>query len=420
MIDIEKWREIFNTLGRHKLRTALTAFGVFWGIFMLTVLLGAGKGLENGVNEGFPRVTNTVYIWQQGVTQVPYQGMPIGRTVRLKPDDVDAIARNVASVGFVTGQNSVGIWDGSAPYVVHGSKNGAFSIQGGFAGIEDFNSLRIIQGRSINGLDEPQRRKIALIGQRVRDQLFAKDENPLGEDLTINGITFQVVGVFKSLQNGNQRQEEERIYLPNATLRYSFNQTGVVGSFVVVPKPGVDARQAEADVKAYLAQINKVSPDDRGVFGSFNLQQEHDKVQGLFTGIKVFSWMVAIGTIFAGAVGVGNIMLIVVKERTREIGLRKALGATPASIVGMIIQESVFITTVAGYSGLVVGALLIGSIAKLLDASGGRAGFFGTPEVEFKTAIVALTVLVISGLLASLMPAAKAAAVNPIVALQDE
>jgi putative ABC transport system permease protein len=420
MIDIEKWREILGTLRRHKLRTGLTAFGVFWGIFMLTVLLGAGKGLENGVNEGFPRVTNTVFIWSQGATQIPYQGMPIGRQVTLRPGDVDAIARNVASVGFITAQNSVGIWGGSAPYVVRNSKNGAFSIQGGFAGVEDFNSLRIVQGRSLNGLDERQRRKVALIGQRVRDQLFAKDENPLGEDLTINGITFQVIGVFVSLQNGNQQQEEQRIYLPNDTLRYSFNQTGTVGSFVVVPKPGLQSSQAESDVKSYLAQINKVSPDDKGVFGSFNLQQEHDKVQGLFTGIKFFSWMVAIGTIFAGAVGVGNIMLIVVKERTREIGLRKALGATPASIVAMIIQESLFITVVAGYSGLFMGALLIESMAKMLEAGGGRAGFFGRPEVEFETAIIAMVVLVISGLLASLMPAAKAAGVNPIVALQDE
>ena len=176
----------------------------------------------------------------------------------------------------------------------------------------------------------------------------------------------------------------------------------------------------ENDVKMYLAQINKVSPVDKGVFGSFNLQDEHDKVQGLFTGIKVFSWMVAIGTIFAGAVGVGNIMLIVVKERTREIGLRKALGATPASIVAMIMQESVFITAVAGYSGLVMATLLLETIASALNAAGGRAGFLGPPEIEFRTAMTALIVLVVCGLLASLMPAAKAAAVNPIIALQDE
>ena len=419
-IDVEKWQEIFNTLRRHKLRTALTAFGVFWGIFMLTVLLGAGKGLENGVIEGFPRITNTIYIWSQGTTQIPYQGMPIGRQIQLKPSDVGAIEKNVASVGFIKGQNSVGIWGGSPPYTVHKSKNGAFSIQGGFAGIENFNALRVVAGRPFNQLDETERRKVAMIGQRVRDQLFAKDENPLGADITVNGISFHIIGVFKSIQEGNQQQEDERIYLPNDTLRYAFNQTGQIGSFAFVPKPGLHARVAENDVKAYLAQMNKVSPDDRGVFGSFNLQDEFDKVQGLFTGIKFFSWMVAIGTIFAGAVGVGNIMLIVVKERTREIGLRKAMGATPMSIVAMIMQESLFITAVAGYSGLVVGALLIGSIAQMMQASGGKAGFFGPPEVEFQTAIIALVVLVASGLLASLMPAAKAAAVNPIVALQDE
>ena len=173
-------------------------------------------------------------------------------------------------------------------------------------------------------------------------------------------------------------------------------------------------------MKKYLAQRKKMSPDDKGVFGSFNLQDEFDKVQGLFTGIKVFSWVVAVGTIFAGAVGVGNIMLIVVKERTREIGLRKALGATPTSIVGMIMQESLFITAIAGYSGLVVGALLLESISRMLAAGGDKVNFFSHPEMDFNTAMVALLVLIVSGVLASIMPAAKAAGVNPIVALQDE
>ncbi|MFL6620380.1 MAG: ABC transporter permease [Povalibacter sp.] len=419
-IDLEKWQEILNTLSQHKLRTALTAFGVFWGIFMLTVLLGAGKGLENGVKEGFPRVANAIFIWSQGSTQVPYQGMPIGRTIALDPGDVDAIAKNVSSVSMIKGQNSVGVWSGSPPYTVRRSKNGAFSVQGGFAGTEDIEAMRIVQGRSINAMDEQQRRKVALIGQRVKDQLFVKDESPLGANITINGISFTVIGVYQSLQKGNEQQEEERIYLPNDTLRYAFNQVGWVGSFVVVPKAGVHARVAEEDVKKFLAQRKKVSPDDKGVFGSFNMQEQFDKVQGLFTGIKVFSWIVAIGTIFAGAVGVGNIMLIVVKERTREIGLRKALGATPGSIVAMIMQESLFIAAIAGYSGLVVGALLLEGVAKMLDASGGNSGFFAHPEVDFKTAILALVVLIIAGVLASLMPAAQAAAVNPIVALQDE
>jgi putative ABC transport system permease protein len=419
-IDLEKWREIFKTLSQHKLRTSLTAFGVFWGIFMLTVLLGSGKGFENGVYEGFPRVTNFIFIWNGGKTQVPYQGMPIGRDITFTPADVDAIAKDVPSVGRIEGQNSVGMWGGSPPFAVHKSKNGAFSVGGGFAGIEDIQSMKIIEGRSINELDEQQRRKVVLIGKRVRDQLFVKGEKVIGSDITINGITFQVIGVSESLQQGGQQQEDEKVYIPNDTLRYAFNQTGFVGSFMIIPKPGVHAKTTEEDVKKYLSQRKKISPDDKGVFGSFNLQDESDKVSGLFIGIKAFSWIIAIGTIFAGAVGVGNIMLIVVKERTREIGLRKALGATPASIVGMIMQESLFITAVAGYSGLVVGALLLDGISKMLESSGGKVNFFSHPEMDFKTAIVAMVVLMVAGLLASLMPAARAAAVNPIVALQDE
>ncbi len=420
IIDTEKWQEIFKTLGQHKLRTGLTAFGVFWGIFMLTLLLGAGKGLQNGVNEGFPRVPNIVFVWIKGNTQLPYLGMPIGRQISLKPEDVETIEKNVPSVGFVRGQNSVGIWSGTPPYTVYKDKNGTFYIEGTHAHMENIHSLRMKEGRYFNEFDDLEKRKTVIIGTRVRTQLFADDENPIGADVTINGISFKVVGVFESLANGNQQQEEEKIYLPNDTLRYAFNQVGAIGSLVVQPKPGIHARVAEADVKKYLAEIKKVDPTDAGVFGSFNLQDEFDKIEGLFTGIAVFSWVVAIGTIMAGAIGVGNIMLIVVKERTREIGLRKALGATPNSIVGMIVQESIFITTVAGYLGLVAGVLILEGVGKLLDATGGKAGFFGKPEVEFATAFAALLVLVISGLLASVMPAAKAAGVNPIVALQDE
>jgi putative ABC transport system permease protein len=418
--DLEKWQEIFRTLGRHKLRTTLTALGVFWGIFMLTVLMGSGKGFENGVKRSFPRVQNAIFIWPQGATQLPYEGMPVGRRITFRPADLDAIAKNVSTVGMVKGQNSVGVWSGSPPYTVYKTKNGAFSVQGAFQGTEDVFSIRIIEGRPINAIDEEQRRKVAVIGQRVKQQLFEQGEEAIGSNIEINGISFTVVGVFKSLQQGNEQQEEERIYLPNDTLRHSFNQVGWVGSLVVVPKPGVHASVAEQDVKRFLAQRYKVHPDDRGVFGSFNMQQEFDKVEGLFVGVKMFSWIVAIGTIFAGAVGVGNIMLIVVKERTREIGLRKALGATPLSIIGMIMQEALFLTAVAGYAGLVAGTLLIEGIARALEAGGGSTNFFANPEVDFRTALAALGVLMIAGVIASLLPAAKAAAVNPIVALQDE
>ncbi len=420
MIDIEKWQEIFQTLGQHKLRTSLTAFGVFWGIFMLTILLGAGKGLENGVIEDFKTIPPTAWIWSQSKTQLPYQGMPVGRTIQLKAEDVEGISTNVPSVGKIYAQNSVGIWGGSPAYTIYKNNNGSFSVQGTHAGMGNIHQQRISEGRYINEIDDEKRRKVAIIGERVKAQLFKSGEKAVGSDITISGISFQVVGVYKTTDTNPGSTEEEKIYIPNDTLRYSFNQVSWVGSFVVIPKPGIHAAVAEAAVKSYLAEKNKVDPKDLGVFGSFNLQNEFDKINGLFNGIKFFSWVVAIGTIMAGAIGVGNIMLIVVKERTREIGLRKALGATPGTIISMIMQESVFITALAGYCGLVVSVFLLEGVSALMEANGGKAGMFRHPEVDFTTAITALIVLVVAGVLASLMPAAKAAAVNPIVALQDE
>lgn len=420
LIDTEKWQEIFLTLNQHKMRTTLTAFGVFWGIFMLTVLLGAGKALENGVVEDFKEIPNAVWIWSQSPTQLAYQGLPVGRQIRLKVDDVEAIKNNVPSVDRIYAQNSVGIWDGSPAYTVYKKNNGSFPIQGTHAGMANIHQQKIVEGRYINEIDDNKRRKVAIIGTRVKEILFKQGENAVGADITLAGISFQVVGVYKSSSTNPNSAEEEKVYIPNDTLRYAFNQADWVGSFVVIPPAGIHAAVAEADVKKYLYARNKVDPNDMGVLGSFNLQNEFDKIYGLFTGINVFSWIVAIGTIMAGAIGVGNIMLIVVKERTREIGLRKALGATPASIIGMIVQESVFITAIAGYFGLVMGVLLLEGINMLMEANGGSAGMFRNPEVDFNTAITAVAVLIFSGFLASLMPAAKAATVNPIVALQDE
>ncbi len=419
-IDTEKWQEIFFTLRQHKLRTSLTAFGVFWGIFMLAILLGAGKGLENGVIEEFKDIPNAVWIWSQGNTQIAYQGMPVGRHMVLNAEDTAAIKNNVPSVDKIYAQNSLGIWGGSPAYTVYKSKNGSFSIQGTHAGMANVQQQKMLEGRYIDEIDDEKRRKVAIIGTRVKEMLFAPGENVIGADITISGISFQVVGVFKSTSTNPNNLETEKLYIPNDTLRYAFNQVGRVGNFVVIPKAGIHAEIVEKDVKKYLSTIKKIDPNDSGVIGSFNLQKEFDKIRGLFIGIKVFSWVVAIGTIIAGAIGVGNIMLIVVKERTREIGLRKALGATPASIISMIVQESIFITAVAGYFGLVCAVLLLELINKIMDTAGANTGMFRHPAVDFKVAIMALVVLIISGFLASLLPASKAAAVNPIVALQDE
>jgi putative ABC transport system permease protein len=420
IIDTEKWQEIFLTLNQHKLRTALTAFGVFWGIFMLTVLLGAGKGLENGVTTEFKLMPNSVWMWSSGSTQIPYKGMPIGRHINLDTADLDAIQSSFANIEKIYAENSVGIWGGVAAHTVYKNNNGSFPIKGVHAGMAIIHQQKITMGRYINEIDDEKKRKVAIIGSKVKEQLFKKGENPIGEHIIISGISFQVVGVYKTTSSEPGTSAEETVHIPNDTLRYSFNQMGWVGSFGAIPKAGVHASVVEKEIKDFLNTRKKVDPKDTGVFGSFNLQVEFEKIYGLFAGIKAFSWIVAIGTIMAGSIGVGNIMLIVVKERTREIGLRKALGATPASIIGMIVQESVFLTTVAGYFGLVFAVLLLEGVNKILDANGGSIGMFRHPEVDFKTAILALVVLIISGFLASLMPAAKAAGVNPIVALQDE
>lgn len=419
MIDVDMWRELLTSLSRHKLRTALTAFGVFWGIFMLTVLLGAGTGLRNGVLDGFPAAPNNVFIWSGSTTQLPYKGLPIGRRVVLKAEDVEAIEKDVPSVKVVYGQNSIGVWSGAPPYTVHKNNSGTFFVQGSNAGTAAVNSVTITEGRYLNKIDDHEKRKVAIIGARVKEQLFNPGDEVIGANIRIAGINFQVVGTFASQLRGNSSKEEEKIHISNNTLRHAFNQSGWVGSLVVQPKPGIHASVAEQDVKKYLHQRKNIHPDDTGVLGSFNMQAEFDKIQGLFTGITFFSWLVAIGTITAGAIGVGNIMLIVVKERTREIGVRKALGATPASIVSMIVQESVLITAVSGYFGLVVGVLLLGGISTALELTGGVT-MFARPSVDFGTALIAVLVLIVSGVLASLLPATKAATVDPIIALQDE
>ncbi|MDQ2078154.1 ABC transporter permease [Marinimicrobium sp. ABcell2] len=420
LIDLEKWQEILTTLKQHKLRTGLTAFGVFWGIFMLVILLGAGKGLENGATANFGEVSNVVFIWSAGRTQTAYGGLAQGRRITLKTEDVDRIKERVPEVEFAGGFNRLGGW-GTEQYIIRGDNSGPFSVRGSHPNMAHLHSLEVTQGRFINPLDWEERRKIAIIGRGVQHVLFESWEDPIGQDINIHGVNFTVVGTFNSRSTGdNAADEEEAIYIPNRTLRHTFNQMGWIGNITLIPKPGVHAADVETKVRNLLHEHHRVHPSDRGVFGSWNMQDAYDRVQGLFTGIAVFSWVVAIGTILAGAIGVGNIMLIVVKERTREIGLRKALGATPASIVSMIVQESILITAVAGYCGLVAGVLLLEGLNALLVSAGVSGSIFAQPEIDFTTSMVAVGLLVLAGFLAALLPAVKAARVNPIVALQDE
>lgn len=418
MIDTDKWQEIFFTLKQYKLRTSLTAFGVFWGIFMLVVLLGAGNGLERGAQAEFGGQLNSIFIWSSGKTQLPYRGMKIGRRMVLKDGDIDAIREKIPELGLIAGINDLNGWQIDL-FITRKNKSGAFSVRGVEPSYFELSNLSILKGRSINRLDFEKRRKVAVIGTEVKDILFGPGEQVIGSRIKIQGVDFLVVGIYESLSQGQAaREDAERIILPNASQRHTFNQTEWIGYFQLRPGKGIHATVLEEKVKTLLMERHKIHPDDTGVIGSWNAQKEYERIQGLFNGIETFSWIVAIGTIIAGVIGVGNIMLIIVKERTREIGVRKALGATSYNIVSTIVQESLVLTIFAGYFGLVVGVFVLEGISMLIENMPNI--MFGKADIDFPTAIIALLCLICAGALAAILPASKAVQVNPIVALQDE
>ncbi|KAA3440239.1 ABC transporter permease [Rufibacter hautae] len=416
MIDVDKWAEIYATVKKHKLRTGLTAFGVFWGIFMLVLLLGAGKGLEHGITKDFNVAKNAVFVWTQR-TSVPYMGLKAGRFVHLTNDDVKAIQEQLPEVGILSPSNGL---DGTFT-VSYANKNSSFNVSGDYPEMLYVDPLTISTGRFINRIDIEEKRKVAVIGPRVQEVLFKEGVEPIGKYINIKGSYFQVVGKFTPVGKGEDIvNASQTIYIPNTTLQQTFNQPNRIGHFKIIPAPGVPAEVVEEKVKKLLAQRHQVAPTDLKAFGSANVEKEFKDVQGLFAGISGFSWIVSIGTIIAGIIGVGNIMLIVVKERTKEIGIRKALGATPWSVISLILQESVVITSIAGISGLIVGTGLVALISYLMERFEVDAGFFASPEVDPQVALMAVVLLIVMGAIAGLIPATKAARVNPVEALKDE
>lgn len=416
MLDADAWREIFENLRRHKLRSILTAFGVFWGIFMLVNLMGVGQGLKNGAESNIGQLKNAVYIWTGRPTSIPYKGLTKGRYAALNDEDVAALAARIPAIDVIAPGNGMG-----TQFTTRKDKVDSFEINGLLPVELTTKGYILNEGRFLNQYDLDDERKNVVIGQRVREMLFDADENPIGEQIQFLGVTFMVVGVISpSALSGWAQRDLSKIFLPQSTLRKTFGQKDRIHRILITPKEGVEAAVVEEAVVKLLQERHKVHPKDRGVIGSYNIQKDYNRIQSLFGGITAFSWVVAIGTIIAGVVGVGNIMLISVKERTREIGIRKAIGATPTKIIGAIVQESLIITLVSGYAGLVAGVLSIELIAKIAANAKGGTGTFLNPQVSFGTALIAILVLIIAGCCAAYLPARKAAAVDPVIALQDE
>lgn len=409
MFDTDKWHEILETIRKNKLRTFLTAFAVSWGIFMLVILLGVGTGLRHGV-EGMFKDDNFNSIWvRSDITALPYKGMQAGRRVQLTLDDFDHVKRTYPEVEHISSRFSV--W--SQPMKA-GKEVGTYNLTGVHPGHQYLENTVMVYGRYINEQDVLDRTKVAVVGMAIVKEMYG-GTIPLGEELTISGVVFTIVGVFTDSGGEN---EERRVYAPITTAQNTFGGGRKVENVMITMPDGISLRETQELASALqldFAQRHGFDPSDPRALHVRNIREQMDKFQKIIDGIEVFIWVIGIGTLIAGVVGVSNIMLIVVKERTKEIGIRKALGATPRSIVGLILTESVFITGVAGYLGLLAGIVLLE-----LVGPGIQSEFFSQPEVKLTTALITLLILVLAGALAGYVPARRAASVQPVVALKDE
>lgn len=416
VFDRDNWQEIFATIRKNKLRTTLTMAGVFWGIFMLVIMLGAGNGLRNGVLKEFAgTATNSFFVWAQQTTK-GYKGMKPGRNYNFNLDDI-ALLKKLNELEIVSPLNQLGGHEGTNN-VIRGLKTAACEVQANYPNIAEINDIRILKGRFINELDMKEKRKVCVIGTRVKELLFKKDEDVIGEYISIQGVNFRVIGLTQAASSGNQgREEAQRINVPFSTFQNAFHYGNVVGWFAVKAKDNFSAEESEQKAITVLKEHHKISPDDQKGIGHWNMAVEFNKLNGLFIGIEILIWIVGSGTLMAGVIGISNIMLIVVKERTKEIGVKRALGAVPAQIMGQIILESVFLTAFAGYFGLNSGVFLLEG----LDSAIGDSGeMFTNPTVDFGVAVKALMILIFSGAMAGFIPARKAIAIKPVEALRAE
>ena len=414
MFDREKWGEVFQSIGKNKMRAVLTGFAVFWGIFMLIILLGAGAGLRNGFEYNFRNTaTNSIHIWG-GETSKPWKGLAPNREIVLEETDVEALRHAIPGIQHISGQYRV--WRGNSQ-LRYGKNAGSFGIRGVQPDFRKMEHQVIVQGRFINEVDQVQNRKVMVIAQDCRKELF-KEEDPLHKWVEVNGIPFEVVGLYEYETGGPERGQRSAVYIPLSAAQKVFNAKSTLDDilFTFSDASIAGAKQAEQRAIHTLARRHDFDPTDERALWLQNNVENVGTMSSVFGGITAFLWFVGIGSLIAGIVGVSNIMLIVVKERTREIGIRKALGATPGNVIGQVLLEAVFITGMAGWFGLVSGVFLMEGIASVVPGS----EFFRDPTIKINVALWALFALVLAGALAGFIPARRAAAIRPIEALRDE
>lgn len=414
MFDLERWEEIFETIRKNKLRTFLTGLSVASGIFILVILLGIGQGMRNGIAAEFQQdAANILYVWTNR-TSVEHKGLNPGRTIQLKNTDFQTTAQKYEDE--LEYKSAVyRIWNGVVNYE---KESGSYQVEGVLPDYQFLENSTLSQGRYINYKDHQNFEKVAVLGNRVSRDLF-REEDPIGKYVEVSGINFKVIGVFTD--PGGER-EESRVYLPLSTAQRVFNGQNYINNmaFTLGQEDNFEAALAastkfSAELQQFLKEQHSVAPEDTRAININNSLENAKRFYDLMDMIKFFFWGVGICTIIAGIVGVSNIMLIIVKERTREIGVRKALGAEPWSIVGMVLHESIFVTAIAGLIGLIGSLALLELVGPMIETE-----YIANPSVDFGIALTTVVILIMAGALAGFFPAYRASRIKPIVALRDE
>ncbi len=417
MFNKERWDEILEALNANRFRTVLTAFGVFWGIFILVILLALTNGLKNGVQSDFGDfATNTIFMWTQR-TSMPYQGFTKGRNFNFKLSDVALLKEKFPQLRYVSPRNQLGGYRGSNN-VTRGDKTGAFNVYGDEPDYINQEPLDMIQGRFLSQSDIEQERKVAVVGTDVIKSLYDYGEDPIGSYLKINGINFMVIGVVKKTSSqGDSQEDANTIYIPFSTFGQAFNFGDVVSWMALTAVDQVPITEIKPMIMKEMRAAHKVHPNDERAIGHFDLAEQFQRITGLFSILSFVGYFVGALVLMSGVIGISNIMLIVVKERTKEIGIRRAIGATPKEIRAQVLQESMVLTLISGMAGISFAAGVIWVMNSVLDALG-SVDNFANPSVGMGVLFIALAILVISGLLAGMIPATRATQMKPVDALR--
>lgn len=418
IFDRDTWSEIFQSISKNRLRTFLTMLGVFIGIYIYIALSGASKGLDNGFEKQFETVArNSMFIWAQSTSE-PYDGFKTGRQIQLKLGDAQQLRKQIPEIETIAPRNVRGVFGSSPGLITRGLKSGNYSVFGDFP---DFTKIAVKKiydgGRFINDDDIEQTRKVCVIGERTQRELFEEDEDPVGGYIVIDGVSFQVIGVHY-FAGGGPFDNDSDIFIPFSTYTKLYNTGDNVSWFTIAAYDNADVVKVEQDIKATLRRIHRVSPTDERAIGSFNLGEVFKRIFGFSSGLTFLSLVVGAATIFAGIIGIGNILLISVKERTKELGVRRAMGATPSEVRNQIIIESLVLTLLAGIIGIIVGAFTLWGIN--LATQGNDDFPYTNPTVPIPYVLGSLFLMIVLGLLIGLIPAQRAVSIRPIDALREE